>query len=70
MEIAPGLLADRQVQDPGFDTTGQKFLRLYQLTDAGGTKPGYTPWVALDVMLRDDPCRLNGVALQARLQIR
>jgi protocatechuate 3,4-dioxygenase beta subunit len=37
------------VQDPGFDTTGQKFLRGYQLTDAQGTAqfltiyPGWYP---------------------------
>lgn len=37
------------VQDPGFDTSGQKFLRGYQLTDAQGTArfhtiyPGWYP---------------------------
>jgi protocatechuate 3,4-dioxygenase beta subunit len=31
---AAGIYSD--VQDPGFDTTGQKFLRGYQLTDANG----------------------------------
>ena len=31
---ASGVYSD--VQDPGFDTTGQKFLRGYQLTDASG----------------------------------
>ena len=44
---AAGVYSD--VQDPGFDTTGQKFLRGYQLTDAQGTArfitiyPGWYP---------------------------
>jgi protocatechuate 3,4-dioxygenase beta subunit len=44
---ASGVYSD--VQDPGFDTTGQKFLRGYQLTDAQGAAqfqtiyPGWYP---------------------------
>jgi protocatechuate 3,4-dioxygenase beta subunit len=44
---ARGIYSD--VQDPGFDTTGQKFLRGYQLTDAQGAArfhtiyPGWYP---------------------------
>ncbi|MBS0150568.1 MAG: intradiol ring-cleavage dioxygenase [Nitrospira sp.] len=44
---ARGIYSD--VQDPGFDTSGQKFLRGYQLTDAQGTArfqtiyPGWYP---------------------------
>ncbi|MBH0206931.1 MAG: intradiol ring-cleavage dioxygenase [Nitrospira sp.] len=44
---ARGVYSD--VQDPGFDTTGQTFLRGYQLTDAQGTAqfqtiyPGWYP---------------------------
>jgi len=44
---ARGIYSD--VQDPEFDTTGQKFLRGYQLTDARGTArfqtiyPGWYP---------------------------
>lgn len=44
---AQGIYSD--VQDPGFDTSGQKFLRGYQLTDAQGTArfhtiyPGWYP---------------------------
>lgn len=37
---AQGIYSD--VQDPGFDTSGQKFLRGYQLTDAQGTARFYT----------------------------
>jgi protocatechuate 3,4-dioxygenase beta subunit len=50
---ARGIYSD--VQDPGFDTTGQKFLRGYQLTDTQGTArfqtiyPGWYPIRAVHI---------------------
>lgn len=58
---ARGIYSD--VQDPGFDTTGQKFLRGYQLTDREGTVrfhtiyPGWYPirTVHIHVKIRTAP---------------
>lgn len=58
---ARGVYSD--VQDPAFDTTGQKFLRGYQLTDAQGTAqfhtiyPGWYPirTVHIHVKIRTAP---------------
>lgn len=58
---ARGIYSD--VQDPEFDTTGQKFLRGYQLTDAQGTArfhtiyPGWYPirTVHIHVKIRTAP---------------
>lgn len=56
------------VQDPSFDTIGQKFLRGYQVTDAGGTArfttiyPGWYQGRAVHIhfKIRSDPASSPG----------
>jgi protocatechuate 3,4-dioxygenase beta subunit len=59
---ADGVYSD--VKDPGFDTTGQRFLRGHQLTDAGGRArfatiyPGWYPGRTVHIHFKihgDDP---------------
>lgn len=61
---ARGVYSD--VQDPGFDTTGQKFLRGHQLTDAQGAAqfqtiyPGWYPIRTVHIHFKIRTARLVG----------
>jgi protocatechuate 3,4-dioxygenase beta subunit len=70
---AMGVYSD--VQDPGFDTTGQQFLRGYQLTDAAGEAAFstiYPGWYAgrtvhLHFKIRTDPAASRGDEFTSQL---
>jgi protocatechuate 3,4-dioxygenase beta subunit len=70
---ARGIYSD--VQDPGFDTTGQKFLRGYQVTDAQGKAqfltiyPGWYPirTVHIHVKIRTAPVTQKSYAFTSQV---
>jgi protocatechuate 3,4-dioxygenase beta subunit len=70
---AAGVYSD--VQDPGFDTTGRKFLRGYQVTDASGIArfvtiyPGWYPGrtVHIHFKMRTDPDAAAGLEFTSQL---
>lgn len=70
---ALGVYSD--VQDPGFDTVGQKFLRGYQLTDARGEAkfttvyPGWYPGrtVHIHFKIRAEPSAQRGLEFTSQL---
>lgn len=70
---AAGAYSD--VQDPGFSTDGQDFLRGYQLTDAEGRAtfttiyPGWYPGRAVHIhfKIRTDPDQSSGTELTSQL---
>jgi protocatechuate 3,4-dioxygenase beta subunit len=84
-EAFPGVLVDvwhcnaagvySDAQDPGFDTRGQKFLRGYRITDAGGTASFvtiYPGWyqgrtVHIHFKLRTDPALATGLEFTSQL---
>lgn len=70
---ARGVYSD--VQDPGFDTRGQRFLRGYQLTDAQGLArfdtiyPGWYPERAVHIhfKVRTDPKSRRGYSFTSQV---
>jgi protocatechuate 3,4-dioxygenase beta subunit len=70
---ALGVYSD--VQDPGFDTTGKKFLRGYQVTDINGTAEFvtiYPGWyqgrtVHIHFKVRTDPASQQGYEFTSQL---
>jgi protocatechuate 3,4-dioxygenase beta subunit len=70
---ARGVYSD--VQDPGFDTTGQTFLRGYQLTDAQGIAqfqtiyPGWYPIRTVHIHFKIRTARLVGSVYEFTSQL-
>lgn len=70
---ASGVYSD--VKDPGFDTTGKKFLRGYQVTDADGRARFVTIWpgwywartVHAHFKIRPDPAAKRGFDFTSQL---
>ena len=70
---ASGVYSD--VQDPGFDTTGQKFLRGYQLTNAQGTAqfqtiyPGWYPIRTVHIHFKIRMAPISGKSYEFTSQV-